>query len=147
MDPTALVAVTVAVLVLASLYARREHIHHELRRLLGSTVVAVVAFAIARQTQASPGTALTIAALFGFVVFSSWRKRSRYPRAAARRRTIAKWELETGKKYNAQRYEVDHKIPFVQGGSNTEDNLQVIEKKRNRAKGGRGPFWDLLRRR
>ncbi len=147
MDPAAVVVIIVVLILLVNLRARREHLRHELSRLLRSAAVAAIAYGIAIYAQAPPSTALAVTALFGAIAFTTWPKRSRYPRAAARRRTIAKWELETGKKFNPRRHEVDHTIPFAQGGSNTEDNLQVVEKSVNRSKGARSPFWDLLGRR
>ena len=40
--------------------------------------------------------------------------------------------------------ELDHVVPWVQGGTNTETNYQPIHRKANRAKGGRmerRPCW------
>ena len=74
-------------------------------------------------------------------------ERSRYIRASVRRRAIARYELKTGKKFNPQKVEVDHKIPFSKGGSHTLDNLQVLDRKLNRSKAATSPWCDLLSRR
>lgn len=70
--------------------------------------------------------------------------RSRYVPASVKRKKIREYELETGKKYNPRKHELDHIIPFSKGGSHTEDNLRLVEKRKNRSKGAKSPWWDLL---
>lgn len=67
-------------------------------------------------------------------------------RADVRRRVVAKWVASTGKKYDSRTHEIDHIVPYSKGGGETEDNLRVIEKKKNRSKGARGPWWDVMGR-
>lgn len=73
-------------------------------------------------------------------------KKGRSMPAKVRRRVIARWEISTGKKFNSQTHEIDHVIPFSKGGNETEDNLRVIERKKNRSKGAKSPWWDVLGR-
>ncbi len=65
------------------------------------------------------------------------RKRSRYLPKATRRAVIEK-DLN-GEKYDSKKHHIDHVWPFSKGGSNTRDNLRVIEKKINLQKGAKRP--------
>ncbi|MGH7485578.1 MAG: HNH endonuclease domain-containing protein [bacterium] len=71
------------------------------------------------------------------------RRRSRYIRATEKRKAIARYEL-TGKKYNPKKHDLDHDIPFSKGGSSTADNLRVRDRRVNRQKGNRSPWWDIF---
>jgi CRISPR/Cas system Type II protein with McrA/HNH and RuvC-like nuclease domain len=72
------------------------------------------------------------------------RPRSRYTPARNKRIAKAKFELETGEKFNPRKHEYDHEVPFSRGGSHTTDNIRVVDKKLNRSKGNRTPWWDVL---
>jgi hypothetical protein len=147
MDPTTVVIAAVVLAILAGLYARLESITHRLRGLAGGAVVGGIAYFIATQAQAPHDAAVVVGVVFGLVFLATGRRRSRYIRASVRRRKISEWESRTGRKYNPQRHELDHVVPFSLGGSSSEDNIRVTGKKRNRSKGARSPFWDLLGRR
>lgn len=77
-----------------------------------------------------------IAALAVFVKLQS-HKRSRYIVRATRRAVIAR-DLK-GEPYDASEHHIDHVWPFSKGGSNTSDNLRVIEKGKNLKKGAKRP--------
>ena len=61
-----------------------------------------------------------------------------------RRRVIANYERKKGIKYSSRTHELDHKVPFSKGGGHTVDNLRVIEKSKNRSKGAKLPWWDIV---
>ena len=132
--------------LLVSIRRRREAIRHALRRAI---IVEATYFGVA-YILAQVGRPMTEALLGGIVaaliVMPMIRGRSRHIPASVRRRTIAEHELRTGKKFNARKDELDHEVAFSKGGSHTEDNLRVVEKRKNRSKGAKSPWWDLLGR-
>ena len=80
------------------------------------------------------------------IVMQRMPGRSRHIPQSVRRKKIAEFELRTGKKFNPRKHELDHEVPFSRGGSHSEDNLRVTEKAKNRSKGSKSPWWDLLGR-
>jgi 5-methylcytosine-specific restriction endonuclease McrA len=46
----------------------------------------------------------------------------------------------------SRNHHVDRLVPLAKGGSSTADNLQVMEWRKNLAKGSESPWWDLLGR-
>lgn len=77
-----------------------------------------------------------------FIAFCSlirWgsKKRSRYVSASTKRAVIAR-DLK-GEEYDSSKHHIDHVWPHARGGSNTSDNLRVIEKKKNLQKGAKRP--------
>ena len=46
---------------------------------------------------------------------------------------------ERGRRYSGRDMDIDHIWPYSRGGSNTEDNLRVVERSRNRRKGAKRP--------
>ena len=77
-----------------------------------------------------------IVALVFFVARSSIR-RSRYIPADVRRRVIAR-DLK-GRPFDSRIHHIDHIWPFYLGGSNTSDNLRVVERGHNLKKGRKRP--------
>ncbi len=73
----------------------------------------------------------------------SSKRHPRYIPRSVRRKVIKRFESATGQKYNSRDLEIDHVVPFSKGGSSTEDNLRVIPRRENRAKGAKSPWWDL----
>jgi hypothetical protein len=67
-----------------------------------------------------------------------WKRTRRIP-AAMRREIIQEWEARTGRQFDPQVYEIDHKVPFAKGGWHTIDNLRVVRRDANRRKGHREP--------
>jgi len=65
------------------------------------------------------------------------RKRSRYIPTATKRAIIER-DLK-GQIYDSSKHHIDHVWPFSRGGSNTQDNLRVIEKRKNLQKGAKRP--------
>lgn len=142
----AVIAAIVIALLAANLWARRQHLAYTLRKLLAAVIGGLLMYGAFMIDPRFQPAAPFIGVLVGILLFSLRPRRKRGMRAEARRRVIAKWIASTGKKYNPRIHEVDHIIPFAKGGSDTEDNLRVIEKKANRSKGAKGPWWDLMGR-
>jgi hypothetical protein len=141
-----IVAGVVIFFLLVSIRRRREAIRHRIRRVIiveGVYVVVVYVMAQAGRTQLESLLGGVVAAL---IVNQMIPGRSRHIPASVRRRKIAEYELRTGQKFNPRRHELDHEIAFSKGGSHTEDNLRVVEKSKNRSKGAKSPWWDLLGR-
>jgi len=46
-------------------------------------------------------------------------------------------EVQTGKKLLISKMEVDHIIPWSEGGKTVEDNCQMLSKEANRCKGAK----------
>lgn len=134
-------------LVFASLLHRKESIAWQLTLYVRSFVAYLAVVWVALQLFHTSGPA---AFAFGLVamllVDRSTPSRSRRIPTETRRRVIARWERQTEKKYSSKSYEIDHIIPFSRGGDNSESNLEVIPKKRNRSKGAKSPWWDMLGR-
>ena len=125
---------------------RRESIRFRFRLLLiGEACYLLVTFAVI-QIGYSKIEAIVVGLLVAAVVIARQPSRSRHIPKTERRKAIARFELATGKKYNPRVHELDHNVPFSKGGSSTADNLTVVDRKSNRAKGARSPWWDLLGR-
>ena len=141
-----IVAAVVVFFLLVSIRRRREAIRHRIRRVIAVEGTYLgVAYVLAQIGRTGVESLLggIVAAL---IVNQFMPGRSRHIPASVRRRKIADYELRTGKKFNSRKHELDHEVPFSKGGSHTEDNLRVVEKKKNRSKGAKAPWWDLLGR-
>lgn len=132
--------------LLVSIRRRREAIRYKLRAVLVTELAFIATVYVLVQLGRSAFEAILGGLVVGLVVNGSIPSRSRHIPASVRRRKIAEYELRTGKRFNSQKYELDHEIPFSKGGSHSEDNLRVVEKKKNRSKGRKSPWWDLLGR-
>jgi Ca2+/Na+ antiporter len=100
-------------------------------------VVSLVALAASGRLERSQVQGLSFcAAFFAFVIWQS-RKRSRHISTSTRRAIIER-DMPSGQ-YDPQRHHIDHVWPHARGGSNTADNLRVIEKRRNLQKGAEAP--------
>jgi len=141
-----IIAGVVIFLLLVSIRRRREGIRHALRRaiIVEATYLGVVY--ILAQARRTPLESLLGGIVAALIVIPMIRGRSRHIPASVRRKKIAEHELKTGKKFDSRKYELDHEVAFSKGGSNTEDNLRVVEKRKNRSKGAKSPWWDLLGR-
>lgn len=134
-------------LILVSIRRRREAILHRLRRvIIGEFVYVGVAYGLSQTARTTPLESLLGGLVAALLVSQMMPGRSRRVPASVRRRKIAEYEMRTGKKFNPRRHELDHEIAFSKGGSHTTDNLRVIEKRRNRSKGAKSPWWDFLGR-
>jgi 5-methylcytosine-specific restriction endonuclease McrA len=114
------------------------------RRFLANVAKSVVVFIVSDVALATlfkldrsraQGLSICIA-FFAWVIWQS-RKRSRHISTSTRRAIIDR-DLPGGE-YDPQRHHIDHIWPHSKGGSNTRDNLRVIEKKRNQQKGAKRP--------
>ena len=74
-----------------------------------------------------------------FAALVRWQsfRRSRHIPSATKRAVIER-DLPGGG-YDPRLHHIDHIYPHSRGGSNTRDNLRVIEKKRNLQKGAKRP--------
>lgn len=146
-NPTLLLIVAVVLFfLLVSIRRRREAIRHRLRRAIIVEAVYFGAALILVQMGRTPLEALFAGIAAALLVNQTLPGRSRYIPASVKRKARAKFELRTGEKFNSRKHEYDHEIAFSKGGSNTEDNIRVVERLKNRAKGGKSPWWDLLGR-
>jgi hypothetical protein len=142
----ALVGIPFVLLFAVGIRRRREGIRHKLRAILVLEIAYLSVAFVLVNVGVQPVAAILIGLLAAFALKGFLRPRSRYIPARERRKAIARHELETGKKFNPRTHELDHVVPFSKGGSSTADNLRVTEKKSNRAKGAKSPWWDVLGR-
>lgn len=63
---------------------------------------------------------------------------------AERRRAIARFEAKTRQKYDPQKHDIDHVVPYSKGGNSRGRNLRVIDRGENRSKRDRSAWWDLF---
>lgn len=133
------------ILVLApGIWRRRESIRFRLRILVVVEITYLLVLFCLVEAGWPQLHALVCGVLAGSLALSLQRGRKRHLPRSERRRAIARFEYKTGRKYNPEIHDIHHVVPFSKGGSNTADNLQVMERDRNRATGARSPWWDLL---
>lgn len=127
----------------------REGVRLFLRNLLKALVAFCVVLAVCStpqlQAHLQPGQAKGVSGFIAFIVFLYWQsqKRSRYIPKGTKRAVIAR-DLK-GQKYDSKKHHIDHIWPHSRGGSQTKDNLRVIEKKKNLQKGAKRPgFRDMF---
>ena len=119
------------------LWRRREAIEHTVRQIAVAIVLAGIAFFLLWNSGLPPLTAYMVALLICVLIRRAQPRRSRYVSARTKRQAIAKHEKETGKTFKRGRDEFDHIVPHSRGGGNSEDNIQILPKKKNREKGAR----------
>ena len=147
------IGIFVCALLLISIWRRLDHVLRTLHWGIFCALVGFVIYGLAMGTNDPEvqSAAVAIGFMSGAVVFVTRRpkpsQRRRSIRAVDRRNVISKWQIQSGQKFNSRFHEIDHVVPFSQGGNETEDNLRVMERKRNRSKGAKAPWWDLLDRR
>lgn len=138
-------ATAVGPLILLSLYRRRHAIGHRFRIIIRAEIAYLVPALLLLKLGQPPSVAILVGFICGLIVGFRAPRRSRYIPRLERRKAIAKFEL-TGRRFDPRIHEIDHVIPFAKGGSNTAENLRVIEREANRAKSAKSPWWDLLGR-
>lgn len=126
---------------LRALRLAREGVRYFLRNLaiaVGMFFLIVGLLAVVREQSHLTAPEEQLIAGFGALLFLAQRpRRSRYTPRSVRRAVIAR-DLK-GEKFDPARHHIDHVWPYARGGSQTEDNLRVIEKRRNLQKGSRRP--------
>ena len=130
--------VLVVVYVVRCVYAAREGIRWTLlailRGLAGYSFAAMVMVALRL-----PQEQIVLGGYLAAAIFvATTKRRSRYIRKTVKRRVIAK-HVARGGTYDPDEHHIDHTFPFSRGGSNTEDNLRVIPRKKNLKKGAKLP--------
>lgn len=133
-------------LLLVSISRRREYYAYKFKLILSMEIAYIAGVFITAYLGRRELEPILWGLLAALVVFIRTKPCSRHISAAVRRRKEAEFVLRTGKKFNPRRHELDHEVAFSKGGSNTEDNLRVVEKRKNRSKGDKSPWWDLLGR-
>jgi hypothetical protein len=126
-----------AFLVFIYFWPRREAIAHNLYRTLVAFTCMAVAFVLLWKLGLPPLAAYITALVIGILIRRAEPPRSRRIKARVKRQAIAKWEKESGETFNRRVHELDHKLAHSRGGGNTEDNIQVLTKKKNRSKGAK----------
>lgn len=141
-----IIGILAALPVLLGIRRRREGIRYRLRKvIIVEGIYLGLAYLMLRNGQ--PQLESILAGLVAaFVVNSFIKPRSRYIRTSVKHKARAEFELRTGTKFNSRKHEYDHEVPFSRGGSHTTDNIRVVEKKKNRSKGAKSPWWDVLGR-
>jgi hypothetical protein len=131
-----------AVMFLRVLYAMRQSITRIIKVMLLSALGVVVVNLIAVVAHKPE---LHRWGFVGFLLgFSLVRPRSRHIPSHERRKAIAAYERK-GEKYDPRKHDLDHRWAFSKGGSNTADNLRVLERGENRRRGNRSRPRDLWR--
>mgnify|MGYP001580268648 CR=1 FL=1 len=146
-------ALAVILSIFVGVHRRRDAIRHKLRVFIfhilfpvGIYLVTVVSLIQAGKSQGET-IAIGVLVLVLFMLLAERRipsRRSRYVPRAERREAIARFERETGQKYDPRQHDIDHTVPFSRGGNNAAENLRVVPRSKNRSKGARSPWWDLL---
>lgn len=131
-------------MVFLSIWRHREGIMHKISRIL---VYLLITSGIIYLLKGENDIRIIIVAITIGLAASHFLipERSRYIPKSVRRKIIADYEYKTGRK-KRKSDEIDHIIPLSKGGSNTPDNLRVVTRKKNRSKGAKSPWWDLLGR-
>jgi hypothetical protein len=121
----------------------RDGVRLFLLNLVKAGMVFLVALTVltALQVQLEPKQLQGISGVIALLFFLRWHgaKRSRYIPKATKRAVTKRYAEETGEKYDPKKHHIDHRWPHSRGGSNTEDNLRVVEKGKNLKKGAKRP--------
>jgi hypothetical protein len=135
------VGFVIALYWLRALRLAREGARLFLLNLVKAGIVFLVALVVltALRVQLEPKPVQAISGLIALLFFLRWQgqKRSRYIPKATKRAVIAR-DLK-GEKYDSRKHHIDHVWPHSRGGSQTKDNLRLIEKKKNLQKGAKRP--------
>jgi len=107
----------------------------------GALVRGLIGFALAAAVAPSLGFKGSDATVAAYIVaglaVATAKPRSRHISAKVRRKVIER-DLK-GQKYDPKKHHVDHVWPYSRGGSSTEDNLRVLDKRENLKKGAKKP--------
>jgi 5-methylcytosine-specific restriction endonuclease McrA len=131
---------TVSLYWLRALRLARDGVRLFLHNLAVVILIFLVSELALAELRIPSNNALLMSGLVALTVFFSRKRavhRSRYIPASVKRAVIAR-DLK-GERYNPAKHHIDHVWPFSKGGSNTIDNLRVIEKKENLKKRAKRP--------
>jgi hypothetical protein len=132
-------------LLLLSLKRRRQALAFNIYYLSFGGLIGLFAFVLTEwNAPVLRPSAVAIGVLVTLLIYAMRPARVRRIPTSLRRLKIAEWEHKTGKRFNPRKHDLDHIVAFSKGGGHTPDNLQVLEKDKNRSKGTRGPWWDIL---
>lgn len=134
-----------AVVVLARIIrATSGGLFWTLQGLFAAILVTIMVATFLSFSGSAGDLAVTMGFLAGIGAFVMRPKRSRYIRREVRRQVIAR--ALKGEAFNPKRRHIDHIWPHSRGGSNSADNLQVVERQANLKKGKKLPLLrDLFR--
>ena len=140
-----IIGIVFAMAYLSGVWARRHNGIFNLKWMIAGGITGFIEHLIFKANGFNGPPAWGIIIFSVFVVYKARPSQSnrRIP-ADVRRRVIANWQRKSGEKFNSREYELDHVVPFSRGGGHTLDNLRVIEKRKNRSKGARVPWWDVI---
>jgi hypothetical protein len=139
------VGIIVAIPLSIGVFRRRQGIAYKLKNVIvgeASFVGVTLLMLKLGRTQLESGLAGFLVAVLLVFVFT--KPRSRRIPESEKRKARARHELKTRRKFNPKKHEYDHRIPFSKLGNNTADNIRIVDKKVNRSKGAKSPWWDLL---
>src|SRR5579872_2106366 len=121
-------------LILLSVYRRRELIAKKLRWAFVALASYALTILIVRQLTTDPVKIVLSALLVEVLIAARTQpRRSRYISRTEKRKVIARFE-RSGRRYNPKDHEIDHIVPYSRGGDSRAHNLRIIERDRNRAK-------------
>lgn len=133
------------VLVVLSVYRRRESVAQKLRQAFISISVFVLTFLVFKQITHDSKTALIVAIFAELIVIQRTRpRRTRYVSRMEKRKVVERFERQTGQRYNSKKHHIDHVVPYSRGGGNRADNLRIRTKEENLAKSAKSPWWDVF---
>jgi hypothetical protein len=137
------VGLVVALYWLRALRLAREGARFFLLNLVKASIVFLLALVVltALRVRLEPQQLQGVSGVVAFLFLLRWQgaKRSRYIPKATKRAVTKPYADETGERYDPKKHHIDHRWPHSRGGSNTEDNLRVVEKGKNLKKAAKRP--------
>ncbi len=137
----------IAFTVFRELWAAREGIAHDLKNVVLAVVLGLVVYGAIPLAENPTVLEQREALAFLAAAIALWLapRRSRSIPSDVRPAVIRR-DLR-GRRFDPSRHHIDHIWPFSRGGSHTEDNLRVVNKRKNLRKGARKPKpWDWFSR-
>lgn len=147
----AVVAATVLIWYLYQVGSRKQsRVRYKLKRIVVGMPVYVIAAIVLRSnhgfTDAQAAVISAVIAMGVLWLLVNPPKQSRRIPTAVRRAVIARDLERKGLTWDANKYHIDHIVPFSKGGDNSIRNLRVEPKAKNLRKGNKMPgLRDFIR--